>query len=94
MDQRGKDGVASIGLDTICGEKIDALAEQCLQTVGEMHEAKSHGPTEVDQKVDVALGSLLVAGIGTEEFKAGDRELLGKVSVILAEDGNNLRLCQ
>ncbi|MFN5163652.1 MAG: hypothetical protein ACK5IA_17570 [Cyanobacteriota bacterium] len=33
MDQRGKDGVASIGLDTICGEKIDALAEQCLQTV-------------------------------------------------------------
>ena len=77
MNQRGKDGVAAIGLDTVCGEKIDALAEQCLQTIGQMHEAKSHGPAEGHQKVDVALGGLLVAGIGAEEGKAGHRKLLG-----------------
>jgi hypothetical protein len=41
-----------------------------------------------------SLWGSLVAGIGAEEINAGDRELLGKVSVILAEDGNNLRLCQ
>lgn len=51
MHQRGIDGVAAVGLDAIGGDKINRFAQQCLQTIGQMHEAESHRPAEGGKEV-------------------------------------------
>ena len=87
-------GVAAVWLDAIGGDKIDRFAQQCLQSVGQMHEAESHGPAEGHQQINVALRSLVIAGMGTKKREAGDGKLLGQDGKVLSENRNNLCPCQ
>ena len=89
MDQRSQDGVATIGLDAIGGEEIDALSEQGFQAVGQMHEAKSNRPAECHQQINIALGCLFVSGIGAKQGKAGNVKFLGQAIKMFVQHSNH-----
>ena len=89
MDQRGEDGVSTVGLDAIGGEEIDTLADQGFQAVGQMHEAKSNRPAECHQQINITLGCLFVTGIGTKQGKTGDIKFLGQAIKMFVQHSNH-----
>ena len=71
-----EDGLALFRPERILRDEVDPSAEHLLKIVADTHEVEdSHGPVEVDKKVDVTRRLRLASCYRTEELKRANAQV-------------------